>query len=151
MGCVQGKVDSPGRGLERMKAKHDYVKGRRGDGSVSLKQRPVAKLLMLESEAKVSNNFKRAGKKKKIGGDEFSSVWPNWLVENLSPEFLTGLVPRSADSYDKLDKVCEFSSTVFTIYWNSNVAQKIDFRIYLSLCVSGKSLEQVVCFLELKK
>lgn len=31
--------------------------------------------------------------------------WPKWLTDNIPSEVLAGLVPRSADSYDMLDKV----------------------------------------------
>ena len=31
--------------------------------------------------------------------------WPTWLVDNFPSEVLAGLVPKSADSYNKLAKV----------------------------------------------
>ncbi|XP_022774089.1 probable serine/threonine-protein kinase At1g54610 [Durio zibethinus] len=42
---------------------------------------------------------------KKIEGDELDDGWPKWLVDNIPTEVLAGLVPKSADSYDKLAKV----------------------------------------------
>ncbi|KDP35288.1 hypothetical protein JCGZ_09447 [Jatropha curcas] len=42
---------------------------------------------------------------KKIGLDELVDGWPKWLVDNIPKEVLAGLVPKSADSYDKLAKV----------------------------------------------
>ncbi|KAF2284305.1 hypothetical protein GH714_020357 [Hevea brasiliensis] len=42
---------------------------------------------------------------KKIGGDELVDGWPKWLVDNIPTEVLAGLVPKSADSYDKLAKI----------------------------------------------
>lgn len=42
---------------------------------------------------------------KKIGEDELIDGWPKWLVDNVSADLLEGLVPKSADSYDKLAKV----------------------------------------------
>ena len=44
-------------------------------------------------------------KKKKIASYEFVDGWPKWLVDNIPKEVLSGLVPRSAHSYEKLDKV----------------------------------------------
>lgn len=40
-------------------------------------------------------------------GDEEETVegWPKWLVNNVPRRFLEGLVPKSADSYRKIDKV----------------------------------------------
>ncbi|EXB64485.1 putative serine/threonine-protein kinase [Morus notabilis] len=126
MGCVQGKPGSPNQDLERQKAKNDYVKGRKGDSSVSLKQRAAGEVLKLEpeikirrvvfdeketsnggSEGSVGRSSKRVAKKKKkkIGGDELVGRWPDWLVENIPQGVLEGLVPRSVHSYDKLAKI----------------------------------------------
>ncbi|KAI3451055.1 hypothetical protein Pfo_007720 [Paulownia fortunei] len=41
---------------------------------------------------------------KKIAAEELVDGWPKWLVENVSRDALAGLVPKSADSYDKLAK-----------------------------------------------
>uniref|UniRef100_A0A1U7YEN6 Probable serine/threonine-protein kinase At1g54610 n=1 Tax=Nicotiana sylvestris TaxID=4096 RepID=A0A1U7YEN6_NICSY len=38
-------------------------------------------------------------------GDELVDGWPKWLVDNIPKEVLVGLVPKTADSYDKLAKV----------------------------------------------
>lgn len=37
--------------------------------------------------------------------DEMVDGWPKWLTDNVLPEVLVGLVPKSADSYDKIAKV----------------------------------------------
>ncbi|KAG9150061.1 hypothetical protein Leryth_021549 [Lithospermum erythrorhizon] len=37
--------------------------------------------------------------------EEMVDGWPKWLSDNIPRKVLAGLVPRSADSYDKLDKV----------------------------------------------
>ncbi|XP_050208151.1 probable serine/threonine-protein kinase At1g09600 [Mercurialis annua] len=42
---------------------------------------------------------------KKIGDDDHVGGWPKWLVDNIPKEALAGLIPKSADSYDKLAKV----------------------------------------------
>ncbi|WCJ31712.1 Cyclin-dependent kinase C-2 C [Euphorbia peplus] len=42
---------------------------------------------------------------KKIAADELVDGWPKWLVDNIPPQVLAGLLPKSADSYDKLAKI----------------------------------------------
>ncbi|XP_060193140.1 probable serine/threonine-protein kinase At1g54610 [Lycium barbarum] len=37
--------------------------------------------------------------------EELIDGWPKWLVDNIPREVLAGLVPKCADSYDKIDKV----------------------------------------------
>ncbi|PAN22689.1 hypothetical protein PAHAL_4G037400 [Panicum hallii] len=37
--------------------------------------------------------------------DELVDGWPTWLLENVPREALQGIVPRSADAYDKIEKV----------------------------------------------
>ncbi|KAM3359838.1 putative serine/threonine-protein kinase [Capsicum galapagoense] len=46
-----------------------------------------------------------SGNGRKIGGDELVHGWPKWLVDNITNEVLVGLVPKTADSYEKLAKV----------------------------------------------
>lgn len=41
-------------------------------------------------------------------GDELVDGWPKWLTDNIHREALADLVPRSAESFDKLDKVSPF-------------------------------------------
>ncbi|KAL5555816.1 hypothetical protein UlMin_038052 [Ulmus minor] len=57
-----------------------------------------------EGGSKGGNDSKKVGKKK-IGGDELVDGWPKWLVENIDPDVFSGLVTKSADSYDKLAKI----------------------------------------------
>ncbi|CAN1342902.1 Probable serine/threonine-protein kinase At1g54610, partial [Linum perenne] len=43
---------------------------------------------------------------KKIGGgDDYIDGWPKRLIDNIPKDVLDGLVPKSADSYDKLAKI----------------------------------------------
>lgn len=37
--------------------------------------------------------------------EELVEGWPKWLTDNVPKHALDGLVPKSADAYDKLDKV----------------------------------------------
>lgn len=48
------------------------------------------------------------GDRKKKGGeedDEMVDGWPKWLVDNIPTDVLKNIVPKSADSYTKIDKV----------------------------------------------
>lgn len=61
-----------------------------------------------EAERERSGGSRNVSKRvvpKKIGEDELVDGWPKWLVDNVSADLLEGLVPTSADSYDKLAKV----------------------------------------------
>lgn len=51
---------------------------------------------------------------KKIAADELVDGWPKWLVENVQSDALAGLVPKSADSYDKLAKVSNSTNSLNT-------------------------------------
>lgn len=42
--------------------------------------------------------------------DELVDGWPKWLTDNVPKDALDGLVPKSADAYDKLDKVITLSA-----------------------------------------
>ncbi|CAN1345048.1 Probable serine/threonine-protein kinase At1g54610 [Linum perenne] len=63
----------------------------------------------VEAAAVESGGGGRKSKKvvvlKKIGGgDDYIDGWPKWLIDNIPKDVLDGLVPKSADSYDKLAK-----------------------------------------------
>ncbi|KAK4485990.1 hypothetical protein RD792_008645 [Penstemon davidsonii] len=116
MGCVQAKgssVYSPAQssGLEKLKLENGYVKGdnavtkptttlKEFNKSLSGGDRKISR----ESESKIISE-KRILVKKINGADELVDGWPRWLVENVHLDALAGLVPKSADSYDKLAKV----------------------------------------------
>ncbi|XP_075517124.1 putative serine/threonine-protein kinase At1g54610 [Primulina tabacum] len=51
------------------------------------------------------NVSKRIELNKKDEGDELVDGWPKWLAYNIPAEVLKNIVPKSADSYVKIDKV----------------------------------------------
>lgn len=53
---------------------------------------------------RIGNELSNRGTRK-MEGDELVDGWPKWLVDNIPKEVLVGLVPKTADSYDKLAKV----------------------------------------------
>ncbi|XWS24927.1 hypothetical protein CRYUN_Cryun27aG0026700 [Craigia yunnanensis] len=134
MGCVQGKnsMNSPPRGLEKLKMENGYMeKGglvghRRSTGQRysepgrSCRPEPPKKLNGFGSADGVVAGGKEGnfnGKEKErsnetvekrnflVVGDEMVDGWPKWLIDNIPKEVLAGLVPKSAESYDKLDKI----------------------------------------------
>lgn len=48
--------------------------------------------------------------------DELVDGWPKWLTDNVPKDALDGLIPKSADAYDKLDKVTTISHFFFDNY-----------------------------------
>ncbi|KAH0758369.1 hypothetical protein KY290_021862 [Solanum tuberosum] len=124
MGCVVGKGYSfmtPER-LERMKNENGYVKGngvekQRRREQQQQQMRDIARIRNQEGnhveldqeEKRNGNNGVKIGiidNGRKIGGDDqLVDGWPKWLVDNIPKEVLLGLVPKTADSYEKLDKV----------------------------------------------
>ncbi|GLT63955.1 hypothetical protein SLA2020_364780 [Shorea laevis] len=103
MGCVQGKSStySPHQPIEKLKLDGEYVKDRKLEGSDSAGGESAER----ERSGGSRNVSKRIAPKKKIGEDELVDGWPKWLVDNVPENLLEGLVPKSADSYDKLAKI----------------------------------------------
>ncbi|XP_073266433.1 probable serine/threonine-protein kinase At1g09600 [Populus alba] len=130
MGCVQTKSStySPPQTLEKLKQESGYVKGENGGRPTGQreprklfrqeleKKREVAvngavnggdKLVVGEGLKNDVGNVSQRFSSKKAGGDELVDGWPKWLVDNIAREVMAGLVPKSADSYDKLAKARE--------------------------------------------
>ncbi|OWM91388.1 hypothetical protein CDL15_Pgr017306 [Punica granatum] len=112
MGCVQAKLDfpSPSKGLDGLKLQNGYVKGGAERRPVDRKQQVKGdggggRAVNGKGERNGGSGSQRAGANKKIGGDELVNGWPKWLVDNIDRAALAGLVPKSADSYEKLAKV----------------------------------------------
>lgn len=132
MGCAQAKpsMHSPPQGLEKLKLESGYVA--RGDQHV----RPRRSTGQRPHEQREKNNARRLSydhayrdiihernlattrksTKTAIHEEELIDGWPKWLVDNIPREALAGLVPKSADSYDKIDKVCLFLLIHFNFY-----------------------------------
>lgn len=140
MGCVVAKpsMNSPPRGLEKLKLENGYVKGggfvgaRRSTGQRPPPGKESGKTFRSDSTKNTSTgsygsgggregksgggggdgrgsdteNFaRRFSTSKSSGADELVDGWPKWLTDNIPRDALTGLVPKSAESYDKLDKI----------------------------------------------
>ncbi|KAL8524361.1 hypothetical protein ACS0TY_014084 [Phlomoides rotata] len=80
MGCAQSVGHSSSRRLETMK----YA---------SRKSR--------ERKSSISSNGSEKDKDEEIDG------WPKWLIDNIPRDVLKDIVPKSADSYVKIDKIGE--------------------------------------------
>ncbi|XP_022963422.1 probable serine/threonine-protein kinase At1g54610 [Cucurbita moschata] len=124
MGCVQSRSFeySPNSGVRKFNPERTYVAGgnrrntvdtsRSGKvarSSAVVNDGGVRKVVYLETKKEkigdVGNVSKRISVSENVGGEELVDGWPKWLVENVPREALAGLVPKGADSYDKLAKV----------------------------------------------
>lgn len=131
MGCAQGKpsMHSPPRGLEKLKlesgyiARGEYVRPRRSTGqrphepreknAVGRRPSDANRDTINERNLVITNEGQKQTNESKTTAttheeEELIDGWPKWLVDNIPREVLAGLVPKSADSYDKIDKVCLF-------------------------------------------
>ncbi|KAL4379208.1 hypothetical protein GQ457_02G009750 [Hibiscus cannabinus] len=134
MGCVQGKPTSTyssSQRLQEFKQEHGYVKKGNEAQKISLRLKDEGvdknlggaangvagngqKVVKMEGETVRGNdgngNVPQRNVSRKIGDDyvdddQVVHGWPKWLVDNVPFEVLSGLVPKSADSYDKLAKI----------------------------------------------
>lgn len=124
MGCVQSNSFeySPTTGARKFNVERHYVAG--GNRRSSVDRNPSGKVgrtsgvvndggvrkvvfveKKMEKSGDIGNVSRRMNVPEIVGGEELVDGWPKWLVENISREALAGLVPKSADSYDKLAKV----------------------------------------------
>lgn len=117
-------MKSPPRGLEKLKMENGY----KGKGAFAAHRRSTGQRytdpdrVHRPEPPKKLNGFGSAdgvvaGKEKEssnetverrnvlVAGDEMVDGWPKWLIDNIPKEVLAGLVPKSAESYDKLDKI----------------------------------------------
>ncbi|PSS31696.1 Serine/threonine-protein kinase [Actinidia chinensis var. chinensis] len=128
-------TNSPPRGLQKLKMENGYVKAKYPDARRSTGQRyagvpkPEARNSsagnsgrlvggggkdgnLITREAKKDsggsgdgNILKRMASLNLGGEEELVDGWPKWLTDNIPKDVLAGIVPRSAESYEKLDKV----------------------------------------------
>lgn len=128
MGCVQAKnsTNSSSGGLDKLKMENGYV-GKAGMGHRrSTGQRYNARETGRIQKPEIQRNYNVVygsgteekvieGQRERNGGrvggvdGELVDGWPKWLTDNIPLEVLAGLVPKSAESYDKIDKVKSFS------------------------------------------
>lgn len=60
---------------------------------------------LIGSNGKGERNNGNVSKRLTYGEEQLVDGWPKWLTDNVPREVLAGLVPKSAESYVKLDKV----------------------------------------------
>lgn len=77
-------------------------KGRVEEGNGVEAERQIRKKA---SNSSSSVDGKSDGLMNKGGEDELVDGWPKWLVDNIPSDVLKNIVPKSADSYTKIDKV----------------------------------------------
>ena len=66
-----------------------------------------------------SSNPRYAHPPKHLEGEYVAAGWPTWL-SSVAGEAIRGWIPRRADSFEKLDKVCEFclSTDLVSLFQN---------------------------------
>ncbi|KAF9612217.1 hypothetical protein IFM89_038639 [Coptis chinensis] len=119
-GYIVGKVRGVGGrpvGKKNYSRELDKTSRRKGDSNKSINISVVGS--GGAGDEKGDKNIRREGNKeggggnasqrilldKEAVGDELVDGWPKWLTDNIPREALVGLVPKSAESYDKLDKL----------------------------------------------
>ncbi|XP_047181733.1 uncharacterized protein LOC124848131 [Vigna umbellata] len=122
MGCVNSTYSPDGNAKRRFKRnKEDATKSlihnhNKDHSSNRLKEKIERDNSNSEAKGVARNDNKsdevgenvpqRSQEKKNIGAhSEFVEGWPKWLVDNIPPNVLDSLVPKSVDSYEKLGKV----------------------------------------------
>uniref|UniRef100_A0A7N0V9E3 Protein kinase domain-containing protein n=1 Tax=Kalanchoe fedtschenkoi TaxID=63787 RepID=A0A7N0V9E3_KALFE len=113
MGCVQAKSSSssPPQGLEKLKLEVGYV-GRkeseiRSGVSRSGSDESLEKVVdeMVGKSVAAKQAAMQIAEDGDGGGDEVVDGWPKWLTDNIPADVLSGLVPKSAESYDMISKI----------------------------------------------
>ncbi|CAN1345046.1 Probable serine/threonine-protein kinase At1g54610 [Linum perenne] len=109
MGCMQSKKRRPPWG-GGMSSNHEKDSNFNNNNNNNNNHNSSTKDVKVEAAAVESGGGGRKSKKvvvlKKIGGgDDYIDGWPKWLIDNIPKDVLDGLVPKSADSYDKLAKI----------------------------------------------
>ncbi|KAL5987797.1 hypothetical protein ACLOJK_035551 [Asimina triloba] len=88
--------------LSRREQRNPYVAHLDGGGGGSDDGRVVTRLGEKEGGGR---SHRTSSSMQSSSADEVVYGWPKWLTDNVPKEALMGLVPKSAESYDKLDKV----------------------------------------------
>ncbi|CAN1190263.1 Probable serine/threonine-protein kinase At1g54610 [Linum perenne] len=110
MGCMQSKKRRPpwGSGMSSNHEKDsNFNNNNNNNHSSSTKDVKVeaAAVAVVGSGGGGKKSKKVVVLKKIGGGDDYIDGWPKWLIDNIPKDVLDGLVPKSADSYDKLAKI----------------------------------------------
>ncbi|KAA0039176.1 putative serine/threonine-protein kinase [Cucumis melo var. makuwa] len=104
MGCAQTKhsVNSPSGGVEKLKLDNGYA----GIDGFIAHRRSVGQKRFVGKESSEAERPHGSGNDQ-FGSDNSELVdgWPKWLTSNIPKHVLAGLVPKSVEAYDKLDKV----------------------------------------------
>lgn len=111
MGCAQAKhsVNSPTGAIEKLKLENGYV----GNGDFNAHRRSTGqrRFVIRESSEAEKPHFGDGGGGNGRFCSEKSEVvdgWPKWLTSNIPKHVLAGLVPKSVEAYEKIDKVVFF-------------------------------------------
>lgn len=90
--------------------------GRSRTSSSGIRESQERKMIMKEEQEQGhphKGNGAQRIKSKKAVDDQRVDGWPKWLTDNIPTDALAGLTPRSAETYEKIDKVIPFSIFLF--------------------------------------
>jgi cyclin-dependent kinase 12/13 len=116
MGCVFGKESSVKERREEVReAKVDVVVGGSGSGREveNVKEGGEEKRIRPSGERRRRSskpNPRLSNPSNNVHGEQVAAGWPSWLSK-VAGEAINGLVPRRADTFEKLDKVKEIFDT----------------------------------------
>jgi cyclin-dependent kinase 12/13 len=122
MGCVFGKESSLEERREEVReAKVDVVVGvgvgGRGREVENVKEGGEEKRIRPSGERRRRSskpNPRLSNPSNNVHGEQVAAGWPSWLSK-VAGEAINGLVPRRADTFEKLDKVKEISDSGFLL------------------------------------
>jgi cyclin-dependent kinase 12/13 len=130
MGCVFGKESSVEERREEVReAKVDVVVGGSGSGREveNVKEGGEEKRIRPSGERRRRSskpNPRLSNPSNNVHGEQVAAGWPSWLSK-VAGEAINGLVPRRADTFEKLDKVKEISDSVDSYFCFQNLSFKI--------------------------
>lgn len=110
MGCAQAKPsrNSPAGGIHKLKLENGYY----GISDHNARRRSLGhkRSVPKDDDDGGGGGAGKVSLSKAEGDGELVDGWPKWLTTNIPRHVLAGLVPKSVEAYDKLDKVVVFFS-----------------------------------------
>ena len=117
---------------------------KQGNGSVRLQDENIErKRERMECVVAAQQHPGAGSVPKALEGEQVAAGWPSWLAA-VAGEAIKGWLPRRADSFEKLDKVCFFLDLV--ALWNFDIALVRCRYSGFSFTVAARILIQVLNF-----
>lgn len=93
--------------------------GRSRTSSSGIRENQERKMIMKEEQdqglpPRKGNGTQKIKSKKAAVDDQRVDGWPKWLTDNIPTDALAGLTPRSAETYEKIDKVIPITTSFYS-------------------------------------